>query len=82
MIVELVTFKAPAGADWDTILAAARATVPHWSANRQLVRKHYLLSDDAQNAPGSISGRRAPQRRPLMMRRGAQPSRSAPVRRR
>ncbi len=46
MIVELVTFKAPPGADWDDILADARATIPRWRANRELVRKHYLLSDD------------------------------------
>ncbi len=52
MIVELVTFKAPAGADWDTILSGARATIPHWRANRQLVRKHYLLSDDGKECGG------------------------------
>ena len=52
MIVELVTFKAPAGADWDAILSAARATVPHWSANPELVRKHYLLSDDGRECAG------------------------------
>src|SRR5262245_17351133 len=46
MIVELVTFKAPPGADWDAILSAARATIPHWRANPDLVRKHYLLSGD------------------------------------
>ena len=52
MIVELVTFKAPAGADWDAILSGARATVPHWRANRDLVRKHYLLSDDGRECAG------------------------------
>jgi hypothetical protein len=52
MIVELVTFKAPAGADWDAILAGARATIPHWRANPQLVRKHYLLDDDAGECAG------------------------------
>ena len=52
MIVELVTFRAPVGADWDDILAAARATVPHWRANPQLVRKHYLLSEDGAECAG------------------------------
>jgi len=52
MIVELVTFKAPPGADWDAILAGARATVPHWRANPELVRKHYLLSDDGRECAG------------------------------
>ena len=52
MIVELVTYKAPPGADWDAILAGARATVPHWRANPDLVRKHYLLSDDGSECAG------------------------------
>ena len=52
MIVELVTFKAPGGADWDAILAGARATIPHWRANPQLVRKHFLLSDDGEECGG------------------------------
>ena len=52
MIVELVTFKAPPGADWDEILKDARATVPRWRANRELVRKHYLLSHDATECAG------------------------------
>ena len=46
MIVELVTFKAPPGADWDAILVDARATVPRWRANPQPMRKHDLLSED------------------------------------
>jgi hypothetical protein len=52
MIVELVTFRAPPGADWDGILIDARATIPRWRANAQLVRKHYLLSDDAEECAG------------------------------
>lgn len=52
MIVELVTFKAPPGADWDDILKDARATVPRWRANPALMRKHYLLSDDGQECAG------------------------------
>jgi hypothetical protein len=46
MIVELVLFKSPPGKDREAILADAKTTVPHWRANRELVRKHYLLSDD------------------------------------
>ena len=52
MIVELVTFKAPPGADWDAILADARAVIPRWRANPDLVRKHFLLSDDGQECGG------------------------------
>jgi len=52
MIVELVTFRAPAGADWNAILEGAKATLPHWQANPKLVRKHYLLSEDGQTCAG------------------------------
>jgi hypothetical protein len=52
MIVELVTFRATPGAGWDAILEEARATIPRWSANPQLVRKHYLLSDDGAKCAG------------------------------
>ena len=52
MIVELVTFKAPPDADWDRILVDARATIPRWRANPQLLRKHYLLSDDGKECAG------------------------------
>jgi hypothetical protein len=52
MIVELVTFRAPPGAGWDDILADARATVPRWRANPDLVRKHYLLGEDGAECAG------------------------------
>src|ERR1041384_201154 len=52
MIVELVTFPATPGVDWDAILAEARATIPRWRANPQLVRKHYLLSEDGTECAG------------------------------
>ena len=52
MIVELVTFRATPGADRDTILSEARATIPRWRANAQLVRKHYLLSEDGTECVG------------------------------
>jgi hypothetical protein len=52
MIVELVTFKAPPGADWEAILQDARAVIPRWRANPHLKRKHFLLSDDGQECGG------------------------------
>ena len=82
MIVELVTFKAPPGADWDDILADARAAIPRWRANRELVRKHFLLCDDGRNAPGSTSGRRAKRPKRRTTQRGARASRNAPAQRR
>jgi len=50
MIVELVTF--PATGDWSHILEGARATIPRWSANPKLVRKHYILSEDGRTCAG------------------------------
>ena len=52
MIVELVTFKAPPDSDWDDILRDARAVIPRWRANPDLLRKHFLLSDDGQECAG------------------------------
>jgi hypothetical protein len=52
VIVEFVTFRATPGADWEAILAEARVTIPCWRANAQLVRKHYLLSEDGTECAG------------------------------
>jgi hypothetical protein len=43
MIVELVTFKSPAGWDRARVAADAKATIPKWTANPDLIRKHFLL---------------------------------------
>ena len=46
MIVELVLFRSPPGKPRAEILEEARATLPRWRANKQLLRKHYLAGDD------------------------------------
>jgi len=46
MIVEYVLFKSPPGKTRDEILADAKKTVPKWQANPELIRKHYIESDD------------------------------------
>ena len=46
MIVEYVLFKSPPGKTRDEILADAKMTVPKWRANQELVRKHYIESED------------------------------------
>jgi hypothetical protein len=43
MILELVTFQSPAGWDRERVLEDAKSVVPKWAANRELVRKHFLL---------------------------------------
>jgi hypothetical protein len=43
MIVELVMFASPTGSERERVLEDARHTIPKWTANRDLVRKHFLL---------------------------------------
>jgi hypothetical protein len=43
MIVELVTFASPPGWDRARVLEDAKTTIPKWSANRDLLRKHFLM---------------------------------------
>jgi len=43
MIVELVTFQSPDSWQRDQILEDAKHTVPKWTANPDLLRKHFLL---------------------------------------
>lgn len=45
MIAELVKFQVPGGMTREEVLKAARDTVPGWSQNPDLLRKHYLLDD-------------------------------------
>jgi hypothetical protein len=46
MIVEYVLFKSTPGKSREEILADAKLTVPMWRANKELVRKHYIESED------------------------------------
>ena len=46
MILELVLFPSPPGMDRAAVLEDAKHTIPRWRANADLVRKHYLLSED------------------------------------
>src|SRR4051812_17472005 len=43
MILELVTFKTPAGWDRARVLEDAKHTISKWSSNPDLVRKHFGL---------------------------------------
>jgi hypothetical protein len=46
MIVEYVLFKTPRGMSREQILEGARHTIPRWQTNKELIRKHYIESDD------------------------------------
>lgn len=55
MIVEFVTFPSPKGWDRAKVLADAETTIPKWSANRELLRKHFLLGQgEAEGTGGGI----------------------------
>jgi hypothetical protein len=50
MIVEYVLFKSPSGKSREEILADAKLTIPKWRGNKELVRKHYIESEDGYGA--------------------------------
>jgi len=52
MICEIVTFPAPAGASRDDIVADARHVVARWQSEKELVRKHFVWSDDGTTLKG------------------------------
>ncbi|MBN9412216.1 MAG: hypothetical protein J0H69_23980 [Burkholderiales bacterium] len=52
VIVEIVSFANPPGASREQLLEGARATLPRWQANRDLVRKHYAASLDGSRGMG------------------------------
>jgi hypothetical protein len=55
MIVEVVMFDAPKGWERDRTLDDAKHTIPKWSANKDLVRKHFLLGlGEAEGTGGGI----------------------------
>ena len=54
MILELVTFKTPAGWDRAQVLEDAKHTIPKWVANRDLLRKHFVLGVGANE--GTTAG--------------------------
>lgn len=54
MIVELVTFPTPAGWSRERILEDAKHTIPKWTANTDLLRKHFVkgIGEDADTMAG------------------------------
>lgn len=52
MILELVRFRNPPGLSRDALIADAKATLPRWQANSDLLRKHYCSTLDRSEALG------------------------------
>jgi len=52
VIVEIVRFQNPPNATREQLIEGALATVDHWRANPELIRKHYCASLDGQQGMG------------------------------
>jgi hypothetical protein len=52
MILELVEFNSPPGWSRQQVVDDAKHVVPKWRANRDLLRKHFLLSVDGKTGAG------------------------------
>lgn len=52
MIAELVTFSHLEGLTRADIMVGALSVVPHWQANPDLIRKHFLVSEDNRQGAG------------------------------
>ena len=73
MILELVIFKNPPGLARNKELEGARSVVAKWRANPDLLRKHFMRSEDGATGGAVYCGSRARLRKRRMGRTGARP---------
>ena len=52
MILELVEFNSPKGWSRAHVAEEARKTIPKWRANKQLMRKHFVLELNGKTGGG------------------------------
>jgi hypothetical protein len=52
MILELVEFNSPKGWTREQVAEDACRVIPKWQANKELLRKHFLLSIDGKTGGG------------------------------
>jgi len=52
MILELVEFNSPKGWSRAQVADEARNTIPKWRANKELLRKHFLLELNGKTGGG------------------------------
>ena len=52
MILELVEFNSPKGWSRQQVAEEARNVIPHWQANKELLRKHFLLELNGKTGAG------------------------------
>ena len=53
MILELVEFNSPKGWSRQQVAEEARNVIPHWQANKDLLRKHFLLELNGRTGGGA-----------------------------
>ena len=70
MILELIEFNSPKGWSRAKVAKEARSVIPKWRVNKELLRKHFLLSLDERSVPASTSGPRLRRRRRRITRNG------------
>jgi hypothetical protein len=52
VILELVEFNSPKGRTRQQVAEEARNVIPKWRANKDMLRKHFLLSLDGRTGAG------------------------------
>ena len=52
MILELVEFNSPKGQTRAQVAEDARSVIPKWQANKELLRKHFLLELNGKTGAG------------------------------
>jgi hypothetical protein len=52
MILELVEFNSPKGWTRAQVAEEARSAIPKWQANKELLRKHFLLELNGKTGAG------------------------------
>jgi hypothetical protein len=52
MILEVVEFDSPKGWSRQQVAEEARNVIPKWQANKELLRKHFLLELDGKTGAG------------------------------
>ncbi|HEU5016761.1 MAG TPA: hypothetical protein VFT69_02190 [Pseudolabrys sp.] len=52
MILELVEFNSPKGRTREQVADEARQVIPKWQANKDLLRKHFLLELNGKTGAG------------------------------
>ena len=73
MILELVEFNSPKGWSRKQVAEEARNTIPKWRANKELLRKHFLLELNGKTGAGVYICLHSRRRKKLTTKNGGSP---------